>query len=776
MARTQQPAFSSGELSPSLHARTDLQQFTTGVAKAENVFVKIYGGAANRPGTRFVGACHDHARRSRLIPFQFSTTQSYVLEFGHQVMRVYRNGAPVLQVDPAWGTVDEIVSIATPYTEGGLRRLRFAQSADTMYLVHPDVSPRTLVRLDHHAWELREIDIGGFAPYPKPGEWSLTTNGSGPPDPQINHVYVITYEKENGEESTQSAQKSISWTHTLTPSHSVNINVPAIPEGAALANVYKRRAGIFGWIGSTRGGTVIDDGRVPDLNETPPRHRNPFEGAGNYPGAVGFYQQRIAFGGSASEPDTLHLSQTGHYTSFKRSEPTRDDDAIVATLSSLQVNEIRHLVGMRSLLILTSGGVWSMKRGDRGLTPSLEGGIDLELGIGADQPPPIVVGSSCLFVQDKARVIRDLYYDVASDAYHGEEVSLLAEHLLRGDAVAYEWAYAAQPWSLLWIVRADGVLLSMAYHRDQRVFGWARHVTDGRFESIAAVSEGGEDAVYVIARRKVGGEWRRYVERFASRAIDDVRDGFFVDCGLSYDDPKTIAEVAPAGATTRLTVPGHGLGDGDLIDVEGVPGLDGRRLKVGIVDADRLNLYHDRAFDEDGSPAPIGPPEPDAYAGGGAVRRAVTRVEGLNHLIGREVTVLADGNVEGPYTVDGDGGVALARPASRVHAGIAYRSEIVTLPLPLPADPFAKRKRVLRLGVLVEQSRGLWAGPEGGSMVELKQRRDERWGEPTRPFSGRFDLPIPATWSDEGRFVIQQRDPLPMEILGLLPTFELGGG
>lgn len=791
MPRTLQANFTSGEISPRLHARVDLAQYQAGLAVCRNFVPSVYGGVRNRPGTRLVAAVKDEARRPRLIPFRFSSAafQAYVLELGHLYMRVHMQGAPVLY--PAGHELaGQPVEIATPWTEGDLPTLGYVQSADTMFLTHPGHAPRELRRMDHHAWLLTVMTFAPSIAAPGEAAFSLSTIGDGDYDgdgndaaePTVDYSYVITYERDGGEESLPSPAKSIAWVENLSRRDAVKVTVGALPAGVVRANIYKKRSGIFGWLGSIddpAGGELVDDGISPKLDDTPPRSRNPFDGTGHWPAAVTFYQQRLAFAGSADKPDTLHLSQTGAYRNFSVSEPLRDSDAITATLAGESVDAIRHLVSLRPLLLLTAGSVWSLRRGDRALTPALEGGVHLELGYGAATVRPLQCGAGTLFVSADGRSVRDLTIDPVTEGVTSEEVSLLSEHLFRsGRAVDMAWQRSA---STAWLVRSDGALLSLAYLKEQRVFAWARHDTAGQYESVACIPEGDEDAVYVAVRRRIGGQWRRFVERFAARQVSDIRDAYHVDCGLSYDAPVTITGIAVSGdGLVIVTAPGHGLAAGDWLDldgIEGMPVLNGRRLVAGWpVTADSFALYlsGEDVGGEDGADAPRPADGLGAYLGGGRVRRAVRVLAGLGHLEGEEVVVLADGSVEGPYTVEG-GAITLLRPASRVHAGLAYTCDLQTLPIPGEAEVRGRRKRVTQIQAHVDSTRGLMAGPSPDRLSVHRQRTDELLGDPTRPTTGMIELTVASTWNERGQVWIRQGAPLPIEVLAVSPVYEVGG-
>ena len=127
-----QPSFVSGDLSPRLLGRIDLDKYASGCSDITNMVVMPQGGLQNRPGFRFIAEAKTHARKCRLVPFQFSITQAYILEFEHQYIRFYADGGQVMN-----GAIP--AEVATTYTEAELPYLRFAQSADVLFITHPPI-------------------------------------------------------------------------------------------------------------------------------------------------------------------------------------------------------------------------------------------------------------------------------------------------------------------------------------------------------------------------------------------------------------------------------------------------------------------------------------------------------------------------------------------------------------------------------------------------------------------------------------------------------------
>jgi len=146
--------FSSGELSERLTGRTDLSKYFNGCTTLENFLIHPHGGATRRPGSRFVAEIKSSAAQARLIPFIFGVTQSYVLEFGNNYFRIYKDGGQVTSGSPA-----SAVEVTTTYTTAQLAALKFAQSADVMYVVHPSHPVRKINRASHTAWTITDVDF-----------------------------------------------------------------------------------------------------------------------------------------------------------------------------------------------------------------------------------------------------------------------------------------------------------------------------------------------------------------------------------------------------------------------------------------------------------------------------------------------------------------------------------------------------------------------------------------------------------------------------------------
>ena len=146
------PSFTAGELSSRMQGRTDFQKYFNGCTRLENFVVLPHGPVTRRPGTYHVSSVKTSTAKTRLIPFEFSTEQTYCLEFGNQYIRFYKDNGQITSGGSAY-------EISTPYTTAQLFDLKFAQSADVMYICNENHAVRKLSRTGHTSWTLSEVEF-----------------------------------------------------------------------------------------------------------------------------------------------------------------------------------------------------------------------------------------------------------------------------------------------------------------------------------------------------------------------------------------------------------------------------------------------------------------------------------------------------------------------------------------------------------------------------------------------------------------------------------------
>jgi hypothetical protein len=288
-----------------------------------------------------------------------------------------------------------------------------------------------------------------------------------------------------------------------------------------------------------------------------------------YPAVPAFFQQRLVLAGPSSAPQTFFMSQPGRYYNFNISNPVQDDDAITGTIISGQLNSIKSMVNQPAgLIILTDGSSWLVNGGSFGaaVTPAAIV-ANAQSFNGANDMPPIVVVFDMLYTQSKGSVVRDSLYNFYANVYTGTDISILASHLFYSYQLK-EWAFAEEPFKLVWAVRNDGTLLCLTFLKEQDFIAWTHSdTTGGLFNSVCTtvetVPQGNINATYFAVARTINGTSVQYIERLAERYFTNgVNSAWTVDCGIQYNgSPATNFQGAQFLAGKTCT----GLADGVII-------------------------------------------------------------------------------------------------------------------------------------------------------------------------------------------------------------------
>ena len=779
---TIQSSFTTGRISPRLAGRIDLAKYQTGLAECRNLVLMPHGGVTRRPGTLFVREAKFAGRRARLVPFEFSTTQAYILEFGDLYMRVYKDGGVVM----AGG---EPFELATPYGEADLPGIAWTQNADTLFLVCPGHPPRALTRTGHAAWSLsalifidgpyldentdqsRTLTPSGTGQYVKNGSFDtsvsdwvnksgagssiawdsgsymiLNSNGTTAAHaqqaitvPEAGVPYTLEFEVKSGpvtlrigttdagqeikaDAAFDKGQQTVSITPDTTQlylgfHHSAlaarAIDNVKLSRQAAIAiraswnffdpghvgaflrlkhGAYVGYCRIEGVVSPTFASATV----LEPLASDAPTHtwrEGAFSAYQGFPTCVTFHQQRLCFANTARGPQSVWASKTNKYTDFT---PGVDgDDPLNITLASNQVNAACWMVSAKTLVVGTTGSEWRIGAADAEspLTPAGAAPREETTYGSARGVTPVKVAGVTVFAQRGGRKVRELIYDYQSNGWIASDLSLLAEDITAGSITAM--AYAQNPDAIIWMVRGDGALLGLTYNRSEQVVGWHWHDTDGVVEDVAVTASGETDQVWLIVKRTVAGQPRRYVERLAEPFAGNVReDAVFLDSALTYQGP-------PA-----------------------------------------------------------------------------TSFSGLGHLEGKTVHILADGSVRSPQTVR-NGAVSINKAASKAVIGLPFTSEMQTLRIEGGSEDGTaqgKTKRIVRVRARMHQSLGYGVGV----------RREETFSPPKRTsatplgqapalFTGDEDVRLNAGYETEGQIWIRQEQPYPLTVLAVMTTVQTNG-
>jgi len=751
----------AGELSPLLLGRQDIAKYKNGLQVCKNAIPLTQGAWTRRPGTVYQQQARHHDKACRLFPFQFSVTQTYVLEFGENYIRFFTNNAPltltaqnitnITQANPAvltyngsdtyangdrvyvtgvvgmtqvnnrefvvtnvntgvntfelynsdgtavnstgygaWssgGTVAEIYQVTTTYAEADLADIRIVQSADTLYILHPDFPPATLTRVSATSWTLADI-----------------TFLDGP------------YEATNTTATTLTPSAATGSGVTLTASATTGINGGA---GFATTDVGRfiriREGSVWGYVLITgwTSTTVVTVTVVNTLTDTSAKatwRMGLWSDTTGYPTCATFHEDRLFFAGAATSPQRIDGSKTGLYTNFAPSGTdgtVADDNAVSFTLNADDVNAVKWLAtNEKGLLVGTTRGEWQVKPSalNEAITPTNITGKPSTRHGSADVAP-VTAGNAVLFVQRAGRKLRELAYVFEVDGFKAPDMTLLAEHITRPSIT--ELAYQTQPQAVVWGVRSDGVLLGFTYERDQDVVAWHRHELGGysnaggtaipEVESVAVVPNpsASRDELYMVVKRYINGGTKRYIEymRKIWEYGDDRVDAFHLDCGY------TITNGSPSSTVT-----------------------------------------------------------------------------GLWHLEGQSVTPYVDGAAHEAVTVS-NGTITLNHTATVITLGYAYNSDGQIMPIEggsQDGTAQGKIKRIHSVGFWLMDTLGLKFGPDSDNLNEiLATKWGQNFGEATALVTGVISERMEDDYNKRGQVYWRADGPFPATVLAIMPKINV---
>ncbi len=618
--------FNGGEISPLLLARNDFVKYSNSCKQLQNMIVLSQGPARRRSGTKFIATTKDNSV-ARLIPFEFSKTDTYMLEFTNLLMRAYRNGALILD----GGNPFELV---TNFTTAQLPDIQFVQSADVMWMVHPDHETQELTRTGHTSWTLTDIDLitGPFQPIntttttitpsATTGTVTLTASTGIFESGHVGSIWQLSHIVDNsavsgsftgtGNSSTVTlleGQEYIftthgTWTGTVILQRSYDagstfqdvvtrhyeddgnmdfsrfelvdealyrVRMDSFTSGQLDFNFEALTVELDGVVEitvftNTTTVTATVQSVLGNTTATEVWAEGYFSPKNGWAETVVFHEERIVYGGIDNFPQTIWMSQSGDFDNFTAG--TLAADAVIYSLPGQ--NPIQWMASQDFLFIGTLGGAGRL------------GGNSPHNAISAEEIPTyrqqtytgssaiqaVVANDQILFVERGSRKLREFAFNLERDKYVSPDLTLLAEHIT--ESGIDEIAYQERPESILWSVTSDGVLLSFTYKREQEVIAWARHITDGTVESVGVIPGTEEDEVWLVVNRTIEAATKRYVEQMQPLDWgDDQEDMWFVDSGLQFDGGPSvvitdITQAAPA-VVTMSTYPVDGDGD-NLLD------------------------------------------------------------------------------------------------------------------------------------------------------------------------------------------------------------------
>jgi len=749
--------FNGGEVSPLVYGRPDLDKYGTGLKTCLNFIPLLQGPAERRPGTKHIVEVSDSSKATRLVRFEFSTEQAYILEFGDLYVRFIKDRG---QIESGGSPVE----LVTTYAEADLFELQFSQSADVLYVTHPDYPPRKIERASDTSWSITDITfIDG--PYFNINTETTTLGLSGTSGSVTVTASAVTgINNDTGFQTTDVGRlirwedAAGNWTYLTITAHTSTTVVTATIDGPNASAT-----------------TATTEWRLGIWSETT-----------GYPATSTFHQNRLCFAGATDTPQRADLSVTGDFENFAPTDPdgtVTDDKGATTTLSADTVNAIRWMADdEKGLVVGTVGGEWVIRPDDNGgrLTPN-NIQATRSSAFGSANLRPARVGRALVFVQNSLRKIRELAYVFEDDGFRAPDMTLIAEHITRTGVV--QMAYQGEPQSIVWICLTDGTLVGMTYDRDQKILGFHRHVVGGysdaynttqaKVESVAVIpnAEGTADELYLIVNRYINGGTKRYIE-YMKPFWDDTNnqeDAFFVDSGLTLDSPSTITGITQANPGV-VTSASHPFSDGAIIRITGVTGMTEVNGKVYKVANKTTNTFELNDRDDNN----INTTNFTAYQTGGEVRERVTSISGLSHLEGQTVSICSEGAAGGTATVSS--GAITVTETSKAHVGLAYNSDLQTLRYEVGAangTAQGKLQRIHRLIIRFYQTLGGKVGQTFSDLNPLVFRKGGDSMDTAVPlFDGDVEVEWDAEYSSEALICVRQDQPLPMTVEAFMPQLD----
>ncbi len=432
-------------------------------------------------------------------------------------------------------SVARLYRVGAPYNGVELSELDFEQSADTMYLAHLNHPPTKLVRSGHTDWTYSAIAFTPRLAVPAALAVAVSSpntdasNSGAAYFPQPASYVVTAVDDVSGQESRPST--AVNATNDLTLKRNKNTLSWTATAGATRYRLYKAdNTQSFGYIGSTTTQSFVDDNIGPDYSDGPPEGTNPFGQAGDYPSTVTFHEQRLLFGRTSNRPNAVYGSRSGSFENMDVSRPLKASDAYSFALVAGRVNAVNQLVSINNLLALTSDAIFKIEGGQSGYLSATDFAIRRQNGRGSSRLSPLIIDSVCFYQTAIGNGVRTLGYEFQSDSINSNDVTIYSPHLFRGHDIV-SWAYAQEPRSLIWAVRDDGQVLCFTWEQEQQIWGWTICDFGGPVKSVAVVSEGGEDRLYLSVWRN----GRLLIERMASTRWDGIERACFLDSAVTYE-------------------------------------------------------------------------------------------------------------------------------------------------------------------------------------------------------------------------------------------------
>ena len=750
-----QTNFTGGQISPRLFGRVDVESYRNSLKTLNNMIVYPQGGAGRRFGTMHVGEGKDSAagtdRKFRLVPFEYSDTNAYCLEFGHNYIRFYAQSAQVQSGGSA-------VEVSTTYTDAQLDELQFAQSADVLYIAHRSHPVRQLVRNSATSFTLSEV-VFVDGPYLDDNTTSTT----------------IAASATSGSVTLTASASFFTSSHVGAIFRITNSGTTGYAKVTAFTNATTVTAAVQSALGGTSAVTTWREGA--------------FSTERGYPGCITFFEQRLCLAGTAHRPQTVWVSKVDDYENF--TPGANDDDPIPFTIAANKVNIIQWLSQARnSLFIGTVGAEWQVKGANNAaITPS-NIIVRQQTSEGSARIQPVPIKNALLFIQRGGEKLHEVTFDFLTDSFQAPDLTLLSEDITSGGITHFDAQRTPDP--IIWAVLSDGTLSAMTYQPEQKIQAWHKHTIGGAasaatitvtdYANIAVSTDivvtKSDGSTVTFSSEASSGDapsttngWRPNESN--NTTADNIYTAINAHADFTVANPAanvvTVTETQNAGTgpiTLKSSDPVRvATADESYAVAESIAVIP-KDITAGIyIDQVWLGVkrtvngatkryieYIDSTLNTDSSLT---------YSGS-----STSSISGLSHLEGQTVAVKVD-DAPQPDKVVSSGAISISPAGTAAEVGLPYTHTLTTLPPEFGAQAGASLSRLRRMHEVVLYLRASSGGLINSDNIIYRSSADDM-GTALPLFTGTIRYTPDDSWDRDGNITISGTQPLPFNLTALI--------
>ena len=770
-----QGSFTTGEITPELYGRVDIGRYQTSLARLRNFIVHVYGGVSRRTGTILLGEAKNAAKKCRLIPFEYNSDedQAYAMEFGDKYIRWWLPDGIILTAGK------EIYEIASPYEEADLDDISWVQSADVVWLFHPDYPPYTLTRKDHNDWDLAVFQtVGGPYQDENTGETTITPTLGAEGAVTLTASADIFVASHVGQEFRLRQRVSeVEDKDTVTSGTDVSGTLGPLGIWGEWELVTTGQGPTVSqwWEGSLTVQRRYSGGAWQDLRKYTVQRDRDLAISGVEDEDFAEYQVMYTIKTNAGDPSSTPAIPISSMTVQLHSKSaTKISSVRITSVTSATVAEGTQTSAVGEFGTATK--LWSEPAwGNTYGYPRCGAFFQDRLFMGGSKTQPQTIWGSKTGAYNEFGISSPIKDDdgitrtltsrkvsrILSMVPLSELIVLTSGTEFRisssdngvitplnfnARAQSYDGSAPVTP-----EVLANRVFFVQQTNKEIRDFAYSWEADSYSSTALSLLSRH-----FFIDNKVIDLGWQRWPDSILWCILDD---GTMLGCSyLKEQEVIGWHKHETQGLFESICC----IAGKDQTDVYFVVNRNNKRL------IERL------------SPKMEGGSEDSFYLDSGLSYEGddpVTTLSGLDHLEGMEVGILADGNVEPDQEVV-DGGITLAHAAKKVHVGLRYSSEFQTLDLEYQntgGGYQGKMKKIAQMSVRLIDSRGGEYGVSFDKMIKIKEHSGTQDGSALPLVSGIYELVVPTNWDYHGRVCVRQTDPLPMNVLAIIPEVAQGG-